>query len=1083
MKRKLAYIAVILWMLLLVSILIVSAQESSVTENKIQALDERPTGIDLDVTFIRRTPLYYAYCVEYPNDIPQLCSGTESNQRWPDPAEQVTFTAHIVNKGTEPSGEFSYQWKIDGDVVESGDLSNIAPNQETTVDYIWAWDHELEGDRALGDHRVRLEVDPQGEVAETCEANNMLEDDTRAISLRIVITPEMRAAYDIPVDPDLPWSAEDWLQKQIAAMNENFKKSVYPTTPDGATQRVRIDTILVSEEYPGIDFHFDGGWFVDADYRHGVSAWYDPLSDIDWALMHELSHQLGMIDLYMSDIPYDNVEVLDQYGRPANFGFTWPRGGLMGGGDISPYTDFNIYSSHSAAGVSTQRGYRGGYYGVYQYDIPLQNSLHVLDRMGNPVEGVQVRLYQRNGPHNSIWQPVIDNSPEISGITGAGGLLELPNRSAAGGATTHPDHTLRDNPFGVVDIIHTKNRFLGSLRYGMHEEFFWLDITAFNLAYWAGDTESHTYTISSHIPVLDAPLPPTINSQRVEANRVSLCWGASPTLGIAYYQVYRAEQPVYAYELVSSPIEDLCYTDEHPDEGFTFGGYIYAVTAVDQSGRESGFGDFAWAGNLRSPRSVVARPNGDRILLAPSWAGYGLLRQQSDGRYLEYLGLPDADLENARYLGLDANGNFLVSSSGYLPDEIHRVMILDPEGNTLIKFGTTGTVPGQFQDPAGVAAWGPPCSIEGPFDVDDETLLLLHFDGNYTGTQGEVGTPVGTTFVPGRYDQAVWVGDSERIEYAVDGNLDAQQGSIEFWVKPEWNGDDEESYIFVEVGEEWFNRLRIMKDGANNLRFMVWDSATEYGVAYNVNHWRAGDWHHIAATWGSNQIALYEDGKLVGSSPAYLPDPDYLKDKKIYIGHLESYQPPMAVIDELRISSLPRLGNSGSCNRILVVDSSNHRVQAFDSLGNFLSSFGSYGSGVGQFNSPQGIAVNRQGQVLVSDRDNQRLVVLGFDGLNFVYRTSYTPGFAQPYGISVDARDRIYVADSGKDRIFVLDPRGTLLASYDAPNDDYTGKFVDPVDVAVGPDGRILVVDAGNRRLVTAGPLPVLHLPVVVISK
>ena len=503
----------------------------------------KPEGVDLDVTYIHRSPLYNAYCVEYPNSIPQLCSGTENDQRWPSPGEVVTFSAHIVNQGTLKSPDFAYVWKIDGSETASGTLPGLDPGVETTTTFSWPWGHALSGERALGNHLVSLAVDPQNAIPETYETNNTLEDDTLAMSFRIAITPEMLAAYSVPVDPQIPWSAEDWLQKQIAAMNNNFARSVYPTTPDGATQRVRIDTIAVQSDNSPTDYPFDGGWFVDADYRHGVSAWYDPATDIDWALVHELSHQVGMIDLYMSNIPYDNVHVLDHNGWPANVTFDWPNADLMGGGDISPHTDPNVYSSHSAAGVSTQRGYRNGYYGVYQYDIPLQNYLRVLDTQGNPVSGAQVTLYQRNGPVNYLWQPTIDNTPEITGVTDASGLLLLTNRSAGGGTTTKTGHVLHDNPFGVVDFIHTQNRFLGSLRYGVSEEFFWLDITAFNLAYWSGDTNSHTYLIQSHLPSPGAPLPPEIITQRVEANRVTLCWNPSPSAGVTHYRLYRAARP------------------------------------------------------------------------------------------------------------------------------------------------------------------------------------------------------------------------------------------------------------------------------------------------------------------------------------------------------------------------------------------------------------------------------------------------------------------------------------------------------------------------------------------------------------
>jgi len=90
-------------------------------------------GIDLDVTFINRSPLYQAYCVDYPWDIPGqpgipfLCPGTEDDRRWPEQGEIVTFTAHIVNKGTVASPAFDYVWQIDGVEVTSGTLRRWRP--------------------------------------------------------------------------------------------------------------------------------------------------------------------------------------------------------------------------------------------------------------------------------------------------------------------------------------------------------------------------------------------------------------------------------------------------------------------------------------------------------------------------------------------------------------------------------------------------------------------------------------------------------------------------------------------------------------------------------------------------------------------------------------------------------------------------------------------------------------------------------------------------------------------------------------------------------------------------------------------
>lgn len=58
----------------------------------------------------------------------------------------------------------------------------------------------------------------------------------------------------------------------------------------------------------------------------------------------------------------------------------------------------------------------------------------------------------------------------------------------------------------------------------------------------------------------------------------------------------------------------------------------------------------------------------------------------------------------------------------------------------------------------------------------------------------------------------------------------------------------------------------------------------------------------------------------------------------------------------------------GPDNSIVVADSSNHRVQVFDSNGIFVKQFGEYGNGEGEFDCLAGVAVNRIGQYIIADR-------------------------------------------------------------------------------------------------------------------
>jgi hypothetical protein len=264
---------------------------------------------------------------------------------------------------------------------------------------------------------------------------------------------------------------------------------------------------------------------------------------------------------------------------------------------------------------------------------------------------------------------------------------------------------------------------------------------------------------------------------------------------------------------------------------------------------------------------------------------------------------------------------------------------------------------------------------------------------------------------------------------------------------------------------------------------MVWDSTTEYGVAYNVGRWRAGEWHHVVATWEGNTIALYVDGQQQDSSDT-AGTPDTLADS-MYIGSSAWHgQQANAGIDEFRISDIRRIGNSDTCSyRILVADSGNHRIQAFDLEGNFVGTYGGPGSGPSEFSNPQGLATDNSGHIVVADSGNNRLQVLEFDGTSFGFIRVITAGFNGPTSVATYGSDHIIAADTGNNKTKVLDTEGNLLAEYESPNDDYTGVFNHPHGVAADRSAHIVVADTGNRRVVTIlDALPVWPLTQVVIT-
>ena len=59
--------------------------------------------------------------------------------------------------------------------------------------------------------------------------------------------------------------------------------------------------------------------------------------------------------------------------------------------------------------------------------------------------------------------------------------------------------------------------------------------------------------------------------------------------------------------------------------------------------------------------------------------------------------------------------------------------------------------------------------------------------------------------------------------------------------------------------------------------------------------------------------------------------------------------------------------------RVYVADFYNHRIQIFDSNGEFITSIGKQGSHKGEFERPTDVAVDNQGNVFVVDWGNDRI--------------------------------------------------------------------------------------------------------------
>jgi len=148
---------------------------------------------------------------------------------------------------------------------------------------------------------------------------------------------------------------------------------------------------------------------------------------------------------------------------------------------------------------------------------------------------------------------------------------------------------------------------------------------------------------------------------------------------------------------------------------------------------------------------------------------------------------------------------------------------------------------------------------------------------------------------------------------------------------------------------------------------------------------------------------------------------------------------------------------------ILVTDRNRQKVLRYNSAGTFVSEFGVNGTLPGQFQSPWGIAVESSGNILVGDPS--RSTVQRFSPAG-VFMAVVISG-VMPYDLSVSSLGNIavvYEPNVGTNQVRIYSPTGTLLRSLGCQG-PAPGQFYHPRGLAFGPGGVLFVSDTDNLRL------------------
>lgn len=435
---------------------------------------------DLQIVSISRTPryprydpIYTRYEITEPNGFGPyiftaatgLGSGQDGNtQRWPEIGQTVTYTATVRNRGTTHfAGPVPARWSEDGQTVWSGQVdTDLAPGQTTTFAWSRPWDdahHQLTASMSPDDDRP----DNNERTAWSKSVAFLSYADRTYIENFREESPD----YDAITD-DL----FDWLNAHTDRFNAMFADA-------GTAKRIHFDVLAALEDdapdpdAERINFAIFPFRYLATDGTLRLSGYYAPDEDLDYGLLHEMGHQLGLIDLYRLDTPAERNHVSGQT--------YWAIPCLMHG--VSRFL-----SPHSAGAMEHWLDTAHGYYGQYLYAMPEHCRLRLLDRDGGPLAGATVRVYQR--AERPGRGELITDQIKFQGVTDTAGEWTLPNVPVDPDLvpTTHTGDSLGPNPFGYVAVVGTNGLLLLEVEHEGQTDHAWLPITEVNDAHRQGHT-------------------------------------------------------------------------------------------------------------------------------------------------------------------------------------------------------------------------------------------------------------------------------------------------------------------------------------------------------------------------------------------------------------------------------------------------------------------------------------------------------------------------------------------------------------------------------------------------------------------
>lgn len=464
-------------------------------------------------------------------------------------------------------------------------------------------------------------------------------------------------------------------------------------------------------------------------------------------------------------------------------------------------------------------------------------------------------------------------------------------------------------------------------------------------------------------------------------------------------------------------------------------------------------------------------------------------------------GSGDGDLNTPKDIRVDAGGNLYIVDSGN-----NRVQVFDSSYNYVSQFGSFGSGNGEFDNPCGIAI-DPSGNI---FVVDTGNFRVQKFDSShvYQSEFGSEGTSADkfkeakyialadSTTDPNGYEIFVSESIKNKIKhfnsdgtsvshYGTNGTLNSPRGLV-------YDANLDRVLIANQLQRRSISSMELtgyvitadFSNGSTEDGYFAEPqglvSSPDGSVLYvvdNTNHdvskftsSDGGQTYDFALKWGTlgtldGEFDSPRGISMDSSGNVYVCDNDNYRIQKFDADGNYLLQWGSEGLGNDQFVSTSDIAVNLTTDQVYVIDKNPNgvsKIKRFDSSGNFELLWGAPGSGDGEFDRPEGVAIDSAGNVYVSDMHNKNIQKFDADG-NFLLRFGEASRLNGVLGVAVDKYDNVYVISSENYYIVKYDgTNGNFIRTIGKLGFDEGTYFNHIYDLCIDDDSSIYTVDRAS---------------------